>query len=74
MRDRIITAQVDNIVPTADSFLAIFNSETAELMHKVPAPYYLRLRRREFARVMGHGIDIRVRLTTCPKHSPPRQR
>ncbi|KAH7055897.1 hypothetical protein B0J12DRAFT_435785 [Macrophomina phaseolina] len=59
VRARIVAAQVDNVAPSADAHLATFNAETGELMRRVPAPYYLRLRRREFARVMGGGIDIR---------------
>lgn len=60
MKSKIITAQVDNIAPKADAHLPVYNGATGELMHKVPTPYYLRLRRREFARVLGDGIDIQV--------------
>ncbi|KAL1628372.1 hypothetical protein SLS54_001945 [Diplodia seriata] len=60
VRGRILTAQVDDVVPSADAFFPMFNAETGEVLHRVPTPYYLRLRRREFARVMGAGIDIRV--------------
>lgn len=59
---RLITAQVDNIEPAPDTFLPLFNSQTGELIHRVPTPHYLRLRRRELSRVLADGIDIRVGL------------
>ncbi|EOD51719.1 putative fad binding domain-containing protein [Neofusicoccum parvum UCRNP2] len=59
VRDRIATAQVDNVAPAPDAFFPVFNGATGEMIKRVPTPYYLRLRRREFSRVMGSGIDIR---------------
>ncbi|ROV90639.1 hypothetical protein VMCG_10041 [Cytospora schulzeri] len=70
---KIITAQVDNIMPKADAYLPAFHGETGELIHKIPTPYYLRLRRKEFARVLGNGIDIRYgrRLVSVDATSGP---
>lgn len=62
VRDKIITAQVDNIQPSADDFLPVYNGLTSEIIHTIPTPHYIRLRRREFARVLGNEIDIRVRV------------
>lgn len=54
------------IVPKADAYLPAFNGETGDLIHKIPTPHYLRLRRKEFVRVLGEGIDIQVRsLAVC---------
>lgn len=73
VRSKIIAAQVDNVEPTADAFFPIYNGATGALMHRVPTPYYLRLRRKEFARVMGGGIDIRYgkRLVSIDTTSGP---
>ncbi|KUI64402.1 FAD-dependent urate hydroxylase [Cytospora mali] len=73
VQSKIITAQVDNIVPTEDAFLPIFHGATGELMHKIPTPYYLRLRRREFARILGTDLDIRYskRLVSVDATSSP---
>ncbi|KUI59238.1 6-hydroxynicotinate 3-monooxygenase [Cytospora mali] len=73
VQSKIITAQVDNIVPTEDAFLPIFHGGTGELMHKIPTPYYLRLRRREFARILGTDLDIRYskRLISVDATSSP---
>lgn len=60
VQSRIITAQVDNIIPSEDAYLPSFHGGTGELIHKTPTPYYLRLRRKEFARVLGDGLDIQV--------------
>ncbi|KAK7540728.1 uncharacterized protein J3D65DRAFT_250740 [Phyllosticta citribraziliensis] len=57
--EKIISAQVDNFRPSPDAFIPFFNGVTGELMTQLDTPYYLRLRRREFARVMGSGIDVR---------------
>ncbi|KAK7522760.1 uncharacterized protein IWZ02DRAFT_490182 [Phyllosticta citriasiana] len=58
-KEKIISAQVDKFLPSPDAFIPFFNGITGELMTKIDSPYYLRLRRREFARVMGTGIDVR---------------
>lgn len=62
VQSKIITAQVDNIAPRADYYLPYYHGGTGELVHKIPTPNYLRLRRKEFARVLGYGLDIRVNL------------
>lgn len=61
LRSKIFTAQVDDVEPAADTYLPVYNGETGEEMKKLPAPYYLRLRRREFSKVLEDGIDVHVR-------------
>lgn len=70
MRERIIDAQVDNVMPSDDASFPMFNGATGEVLNVVPTPNYLRLRRREFARVMGRDIDIRVGSPTPSRFAP----
>lgn len=64
LRSEIFNAQVDDVKPSADTYLPAYNGETGEELKKIPAPYYLRLRRRDLSKVLGSGIDIRVSLFT----------
>lgn len=73
VQNKVMTAQVDNIVPKADAYLPAFNGEIGDLIHKIPTPHYLRLRRKEFVRVLGEGIDIQYskRLVSVDATSGP---
>ncbi|KAK8181817.1 hypothetical protein IWZ00DRAFT_115093 [Phyllosticta capitalensis] len=58
VQEKIITAGVDKIPRSADATITFYNGKTGDVIKKIPTPHYMRLRRREFARVMGHGIDV----------------
>ena len=58
--EKVLTAQVDHLPVSADSMLNTYNGATGEVIAVLPIPNMMRLRRREFCRVIGEGLDIRV--------------
>jgi hypothetical protein len=72
--EKILTAQVDNLPVSPDAKLTTFNGGTGEPIAVLPTPNMMRLRRREFCRVLGDGLDIRVRaLLSRPTFSSERR-
>ncbi len=65
--EEVLAAQVDNLPVTPTSSLNAYNGGTGEVIAKLPIPNMMRLRRREFCRVIGKGLDIRV--GCCDRHS-----
>jgi hypothetical protein len=58
--EKVLSAGVDNLPVSPDAKLDTYNGATGERIAVLPIPNMMRLRRREFCRVMGEGLDIRV--------------
>jgi hypothetical protein len=58
--ENILTAQVDHLPVTSDSTMNTYNGATGEVIAVLPIPNMMRLRRREFCRVISEGLEIRV--------------
>ncbi|KAH8885302.1 FAD/NAD(P)-binding domain-containing protein [Thozetella sp. PMI_491] len=56
--EKILTAQTDHIRPSPDSKIMAYRSDTGALLAALPIPNSLRLRKREFCRVLDEGLDI----------------
>lgn len=58
--EKVIAAQVDRLPVSPTTMLNTYNGATCEVIAVLPTPNMMRLRRREFCRVIGEGLDIRV--------------
>ncbi|ESK85483.1 fad binding domain-containing protein [Moniliophthora roreri MCA 2997] len=59
---KVVATQVDDLEPTEDFFMPIYDLSTGEEMIKIPIPYAMRLRRREFIRLLKEEgiLDVQV--------------
>ncbi|EEB89818.1 hypothetical protein MPER_12048, partial [Moniliophthora perniciosa FA553] len=57
---KVEATQVDDLEPTKDFFMPIYDLSTGEEMIKVPMPYAMRLRRREFNRLLKEEGNLEV--------------
>ena len=63
--EKVLTAQVDDLPVSPDSAIKTYNGATGELIATLPLPNMMRLRKREFCRVLGEGLDIQVIARRC---------
>lgn len=69
--EKILTAQTDHLRPSSDTKIMCYRADTGALLKLLPTPNLLRLRKREFCRVLEQGLDIHYnkRLVSI-KHDP----